>query len=110
MKISFNGSMKDFHQVLADWLAKDARWWKSNEPGDESHDVRWWNIEQLNEIMEGKGPEYLLKLLRLMVHDRHMFETMIAFAARYKSALDKATDKDVQMALDLIKVMEVQSR
>ena len=35
---------------------------------------------------------------------------MIAFAARYKSACDKATVADMQEALDLIKVMEVQQK
>jgi len=109
MKVKFNGKTSDFAQVLANWLAKDARWWPGpDEP--EGLIPSSFNTDQLDEIMEGKGPEHLLELLQLMVGNRHMFETMIAFAARYKSACDKATAKDVQEALDLIKVMEVQQK
>ena len=109
MKVSFNGKKQDFAQVLANWLAKDSRWWNGpDEPGSVA--AHSWNTGQLEEVLGGKGPEHLLELLQLMVSNRHMFETMIAFSARYKSAVGKATVADVQEALDLIKVMEVQQK
>jgi hypothetical protein len=109
MKVVFNGKKQDFAQVLANWLAKDARWWNGpDEPKDSGS--KTWNTGQLEEVMGSRGPEHLLELLQLMVSNRHMFETMIAFSARYKSAVGKAAVADVQEALDLIKVMEVQQK
>lgn len=109
MNVSFNGKSKDFSQCLADWLAKDARYWHgADEPaGTIPSD---WNLEQIAKIMEGRDAEDFLRLLQLMVDCRQMFENMVSFAARYKSAVRKATAQDVQRALDLIAVAEVQQQ
>ena len=61
--------------------------------------LRIEKIGQLEEVLGSKGAGHMLELLQLMVGNRHMFETMIAFSARYKSAVD-----------NLIKVMEVQQK
>lgn len=105
--VVFNGQKKEFSLVLANWLAKDAKWWEDGEEpqGTVPND---WNLRQLAEIMGEKDASHLLWLLQLMVNNRIMFESMIAFAARYRTAVGKATVEDVQRALDLIKVMEVQ--
>jgi hypothetical protein len=109
MKVSFNGVKKDFSQVLADWLARGAKGWsQADEP---NRVVSKYYTDELRAILRNKSEaEELLRLLKLMTGNRIMFEMLIGFAARYKSACGKATVEDVKAALDLISVMEVQQQ
>lgn len=109
MKVSLNGKKLEFSHVLANWLVKDARHWTNGEEpnGQVPND---WLQRQFREVMEGRDAKDLLRLLQIMIFNRIMLETMIGFAVRYKSAVMKAKVEDIQGALDLIAVMEVQQK
>lgn len=109
MKVSLNGKKLEFSHVLANWLVKDAKYWTDGEEpkGSVPSD---WSQRQLQEVMDGWGARDLHRILQIMVSNRVMFEVMIAFAVRYKSAVMRAKVEDIQEALDLIEVMGVQQK
>lgn len=106
MKILFHGKKEDFSEVLAVWLVKYAKQEGSMEQCRERN-ISEEMAKELSAILRGGEAAELLSLLKLMVNNRIQFENMIAFSARYKSAVGKATEQDVQEALNLIGIMEV---
>jgi hypothetical protein len=109
MKIVYKGKKEEFSEVLANWLVKNARWYKDSD-SIQDRPVGSEELEQLKNILNNGGAETLKHLLCMMVDNRFMFETMVAFSARYKKSVKDASVDEFQATLDLIEVMSVQEK
>lgn len=109
MKIVYKGKKEEFSEVLANWLVKNARWFRESD-NIQDRPVGSEELEQLKNILNNGGAETLKHLLCTMVDNRFMFETMVAFSARYKKSVKDASVDEFQATLDLIEVMSVQEK